>query len=143
MDPPHPLGVEPGEVVVHGDDVHALPGETVQVRGKCGHEGLALARLHLRDPTEVEGRTAHDLHVEVALADDTARRLPDGGEGLHEEVVEVGAVRQAAAELGGLGLQGLVREGAELGLQRVDVRDETLEGLHPLAVAGTEDFVED
>ena len=143
VDPAHPLGMEPGEIVVHGDDVHALPGEPVQVGGKGRHEGLALARLHLGDPPEVERRAAHDLHVEVALADDPARGLPHRRERLHEEVVEVGAVRQAAAELGGLGLERLVGEGTELGLECVDVRDEALEGLHPLAVTGTEDFVED
>ena len=69
VEPAHPLGVEPGEVVVDGDEVHAAPGERVEVAGQRRDERLALAGLHLRDPAEVQRRAAHDLDVEVALAE--------------------------------------------------------------------------
>ena len=74
VDAAHPLGVAPGQVVVDGDEVHALAGEPVEVGGQGRHEGLALAGLHLGDPAEVQRRAAHQLDVEVALPDDPGRR---------------------------------------------------------------------
>ena len=85
----HPLGVALGQVVVDGDEVDAAAGQRVEVRGKGGDEGLALAGLHLRDPPEVEGGATHDLDVEVALAERALARLAHRGERLGEEVVEV------------------------------------------------------
>ena len=89
MDLAHPLGVALGQVVVDRDEVHALAGEAVEVDGQRRDEGLALARLHLGDPAEVQGGAAHELHVVVALADDPVGRLADDGEGLDQQVVEV------------------------------------------------------
>ena len=106
----HPLGVAPGQVVVDGDEVDALAAEAVEVGRQRRHEGLALAGLHLGDPPEVQRGAAHQLHVEVPLADDPDRRLAVDGEGLDGEVVEVGAVGEALAELGGLGRELLVGE---------------------------------
>ena len=69
VDAAHPLGVAAGQVVVDGDEVDALAAEAVEVGRQRRHERLALAGLHLGDPAEVQRRAAHDLHVEVALAD--------------------------------------------------------------------------
>ena len=69
VDLAHPLGVTPGQVVVHRDEVHALAREAVQVHGQGRDERLALTGLHLGDPAEVQRRTAHELDVVVALAD--------------------------------------------------------------------------
>src|SRR3984957_6135200 len=41
----HPLRVAAGQVVVHGDDVHAEAGERVQVGGKGGDQRLSFAGL--------------------------------------------------------------------------------------------------
>ena len=76
------------------------------------HEGLALAGLHLGDPAEVQGGAAHQLDVVVALTDDPLGRLAHDREGLDQQVVEVLAVVEALAELGGLGPQRVVAEGA-------------------------------
>ena len=73
-----------------------MPAERVQVGRQGRHERLALTGLHLRDPAEVQGRAAHQLHVEVALSEDPLARLADGGEGLGEQVVEVLAVLERA-----------------------------------------------
>ena len=88
MDAAHPLGVAPGEVVVDGDEVHALATETVEVHRERRHEGLALAGLHLGDPSEVERGAAHHLDVVVTLADDPVGRFADDRERLGKEVVE-------------------------------------------------------
>ena len=124
MDPAHPLGVTGGQVLVHRHQVHALPAEGVEVGGQRGDEGLAFAGLHLGDPAEVQRHAAHELHVEVALAEDAPGRLPDDGEGLDEEVVEGLAVLDALLELDGLVRQGVVGERLHLGLEVVDERDE-------------------
>ena len=96
VDAAHPLGVSFGEVVVDGDDVHALALERVQVAGEGRHEGLALAGLHLGDVALVQGRAAHQLDVEVALADRAPGGLARDGEGLGEQVVERLPVRRPA-----------------------------------------------
>ena len=49
VEPAHPLGVAAREVVVDGDDVHALALERVQVRGERRDQRLAFAGLHLGD----------------------------------------------------------------------------------------------
>ena len=110
VDAAHPLGVEAGQVVVDRDEVDALAAEAVEVGGQRRDERLALAGLHLGDPAEVQRRAAHQLDVEVALADDPDGGLAHDGERLDGEVVEVGAVVEALAELGGLGLQLVVGE---------------------------------
>ena len=143
VDAAHPLGVAPGQVVVDGDEVDAVAAEAVEVRRQGRHQGLALTGLHLGDPAEVQRRAAHDLHVVVALADGPPRRLAHHGEGLDGDVVEVGAVAEPLAEVGGLGAQLVVGEPLELRLEGVDVGDHALQRLQLLALAGAEDAIED
>src|SRR5690606_17580967 len=59
----HPFGVAAGEVVVDGDNVHALAGETVEVGGRDGDEGFAFAGGHFRDAALMQGNAADHLHV--------------------------------------------------------------------------------
>ena len=95
-DAAHPLAVALGQVVVDGDDVDALAGERVQVGGQGGHEGLALAGLHLRDHAAVQGQAADELHVEVPHVEHAAAGLAHDREGLGQQVVE-GLARRPAA----------------------------------------------
>jgi hypothetical protein len=142
MDLAHPLGVTAREVVVDRDEMDAVAGEAVEIGGQGRHQGLALARLHLRDPAEVECRTAHELHVVVALADRSTRCLAAHGEGLEEQVVEIGAVVETLTELGGLGLECVVGQRTDLGFEGVDVGDHALQRLDLLAFTGAEDAIE-
>ena len=98
-EPAHPLAVALGQVVVDGDDVDALAGERVQVGGQGRHEGLALARLHLRDHAAVEDDAADELHVEVPHVEHAAAGLAHDREGLGQQVVEGSAPSRAAAAL--------------------------------------------
>ena len=82
VDAAHPLGVAAGQVVVDRDDVDALAGEGVEVTGQGGHQGLALAGLHLGDAPLVQHHAAHQLHVEVPHVEHPPAGLPHGGEGL-------------------------------------------------------------
>ena len=143
MDATHPLGVETGEVVVDRDEVHAVAGQRVEVGRQRRHEGLALAGLHLGDPTEVERRPAHQLHVEVALADHPSAASRVTANASISDVVELGAVGESLPELVRLGPQGVVGQLLDLRLERVDVGDDALEGLELLALAGAEDAIED
>ena len=143
VDAAHPLGGELGQVVVDGDEVHALAAEPVQVGGQRADERLALAGLHLGDPAEVERGATHQLHVEVALTGDPDGRLADDREGLDEQVVERLATFDAAAELGGLGDERIVAELMRRRLELVDVRDQALERLELLSLAGAKDLVEE
>ncbi len=100
VDPAHELGLVLGEVVVDGDDMDTLAGEGVEVARQGRDERLALTGLHLGDVAQVQGGTAHDLDVEVPLAEGALARLAHGGEGLGEDVVEGLARRPAAPGTG-------------------------------------------
>ena len=119
VDAAHEVGLVLGQVVVDGHHVHALARERVEVRRGRGHQGLALTGLHLRDVAEVQCRTAHDLHVEVALAQGPGRRLAHSGERLRQQPVERLAVRDALPERVRLCPQLRVREFLEPVLEAV------------------------
>ena len=98
---PHPLRVAAGEVVVDRDEVHAAPGQRVEVQRQRGDEGLAFAGRHLGDPALVQHDAADELHVvrhhvpdEVVPdhhdrgAQQPAAGFANGGEGLGEKLVE-------------------------------------------------------
>ena len=157
MELAHPVGVERGEIVVHGDEVHAPAGERVEVRRQRGDERLALAGLHLGDPAEVQRRAAHELDVEVTLAEHPAGPLAHGREGRREQVVqevdhELFAVLgvpalgpgpvDLGAELVGAGPELVVAEPLDLGLERVDLGNDRLDRLEAAALTGVEDLRE-
>jgi hypothetical protein len=95
----HPLGVAAGEVVVHGDHVHAaaLPG--VARGGDRPDQRLALAGDHLDDVAEQEGGRRLQLDVERALAERLLRRLAGHGEERGDLAVAPGALRGYGAGL--------------------------------------------
>ena len=101
VDPAHPLGVAAGEVIVHGDDVHAFSGERIQVHGERRDERLAFAGPHLGDRALVQDHAADELDVEMPLAERPLRGLADRREGRHEDVVDGLAGREFGPE--GLG----------------------------------------
>ena len=120
VDMAHPLGVALGEIVVDGDDMDALTGECVEIAGKRGDEGLALARLHLGDHTIMQGHSADELHVEVAQTERAARGLAHNGESIGQQVVEGLPRCEALAQDPRLILELLGVHGLVLGLETVD-----------------------
>ena len=141
--PAHPLGVAAGQVVVDGHDVHAVAGQRVQVDRQRRDQRLALAGAHLGDVAHVQRGTAHDLDVEVPLAEGPSGRFPDCGERLRHQVVEALAARVTFLELIGLRPQLGVRQGFELRLDRVDLIGDRLERAKDLALASAHELVED
>ena len=63
VDGPHPFGVAPGEVVVHGHHMDAFACQGIQEHGQGGHEGFPFAGGHFGHVPAVEGHAAEELHV--------------------------------------------------------------------------------
>ena len=114
----HPLTVTAGQVVVDGDDMHALAGQGVQVGGQDRHQGLAFAGLHLGDAALVQDDAADQLHPEGLHAQHTPGRLPGGGKGLGQDVIQSFPLGEPLLELSGFGLQFFIAEGGVFPAQR-------------------------
>ncbi|MGY2930905.1 hypothetical protein ACVWZ6_000507 [Bradyrhizobium sp. GM6.1] len=138
VDLAHPGGVAAGEVVVDRDDVDALAGERVEVDRERCDQGLAFAGLHLGDVALVQHHAADQLDIEMALAERPLGGFTDRGESGDQQVVKGLALGELLPELDGAGLEGLVGEFRDLGLQRVDRVDAGLISLHPPVVGGAE-----
>ena len=85
--------------------MHALALQRVEVARQRGDQGLALTGLHLGDVAPVQGGAAHQLHIEVALAQRALGDLAHRGERLGHQAVKLLAVVQALLELAGLRLE--------------------------------------
>ncbi len=140
VDLSHPLGVAPGEVVVHGHNMHAPARQRIEIGGQRRNQRLALAGFHLGDTAGMEHHAADKLHVEMALAQRPARGFPHGGKRLGQERVERLAVRQPLFELRGAPPQSIVRKGLNLRFEIVDRHDPRVEGLQLAVVGAAEDF---
>ena len=88
VDLSHPFAIALGQVIVDGDDVHALAGDGVEIARERRDERLALAGLHLGDLPLVEDHAADELHVEVTQAQRAHRRLAHDGKCLREQLLE-------------------------------------------------------
>ena len=141
--PAHPLGVVLGQVVVDGDHVHAAAGQRVQVARQHGRQGLALTGLHLGDVAEVQRAAAHELHVEMPLAEHPGGCFPHRGERLREQVVQGLAVCVPLLELVGHRPQLGVGQRLEVVLDRVDLADDGPELAQRLALASAKDVIDD
>ncbi len=67
VDLAHPLGVAAGEVIVDGDDVNPVAGQSVQIHRRGGDERLALAGSHFCDRAFVKDEATDQLDVEMTL----------------------------------------------------------------------------
>ena len=140
VDLAHPLAVALGKVVVDRDDVDAPAGEGVEVGGEGGHQGFALAGLHLGDAPLVEHHAAHQLHPEGPLAQHPAGGLPHGGEGLGQQLIQGLPLGQPGLELRGFGGELLVAEGLVLRLQGLDFVHDGVNLLQLPVAVGTKQF---
>jgi len=92
VDLTHPIGIALGQIVIDRDDMNAASRERVEIDGGGGDEGLAFAGLHLGDLALMQHHAAHQLDIEMALAQGPARGLADRGKGVGQEVVQIGAL---------------------------------------------------
>ena len=72
--------------------MHALAGQRVEIDRQGRDQRLAFAGLHLGDHAAMQHDPAHQLHVEMALAERALRGLAHRRERLDEQIVEFGAV---------------------------------------------------
>ena len=121
IDAPHPLGVAAGQIVVHGDDVHALAGESVEVGGQRRDERFALAGFHLGNLADVEDHAADQLHVEVPHVQHALAGFADDSECFDEQVIERFAVGDALPEFLRLVAELLLAEHLHLRLERANL----------------------
>ena len=138
----HPLAVALGQVVVDGDDVNALPGQGVQVGGQGGHQSLALAGLHLGDAALVEDDATDELYPVGLHAQHAPGRLPAGGEGLGQDVVQALAVGHALLELRRLGAELLVGQLGILPVQGLNLVHDGFDGAQLLFRAGAKELLQ-
>ena len=138
IDLAHPFGVAAGEIVVDGDDVHAIAGQRVEIDGKGRDQGLAFAGLHLGDHAAMEHDPAHQLHVEMALAQGALGGFAHGGEGLDQQIVELDAVGELLLEVPGTRAQLVVGHRLELRLDLVDGGDDRGQALDIAVIGGAE-----
>ena len=138
VDLAHPCGVAPGEVVVDGDDMHALAGQRIEVDCKGCDQRLALAGLHLGDVALMQHHATDQLHIEMPLTQRSLRRLADGCKRRNQNVVERLAVSKLLTELRGAGFQPFVGKRRQFRLQGIDGIDAGLISLDPPVVGGTE-----
>ena len=122
VDLPHPFGVAPGEVVIDRHHMHAATGESVEVDRQRGHQGLAFAGLHLRDPAFMQNHAADELHVEMPLPESAFGGFAAGGEGRYQDIVERSAVGHLLLENFRARPQLLVGKRLEILLERIDLR---------------------
>ena len=140
IDAAHPFGVAAGEIVVDGDDMHALAGERIEVASERRNKRLALASPHFGNRAFVQHHAADQLDVEVPLPEDAARRLPHRRESRDEQVLEAFAGGSGLAKghrpPGEFG----IGEFSHFGLERVDRRDFRPIALETAIVRGTENL---
>ena len=118
--------------------MYAVAGKGVEIGGQGGDQGLAFAGLHFRDHAAVENDAAHELDVEMALAQGALGGFADGGEGFHQKIVEGLALVDAFAELVGACPQLVIGKLFQGRFQIVDLRDDGTEFLQVAVVGGTE-----
>ena len=106
----HDAGVAAGQVVVHGNHVHALARDGVQVHRQGADQGFTLAGTHLGNLAMVQHHTADQLHVEVAHVQHTARGLAAHGKRFWQQGIQAFAFGVTLFEFGGFGRQLFVRQ---------------------------------
>ena len=126
VDAPHDLALVAGQIVVHGDHMHALALQGVQIARQGGDQGLAFARLHFGDVPPVQGRAAHELHIEMALPENALGSLAHRCECLRHEFIQALAILQLLLELSGLPLEFFVRKRRDLIFKSVHGLGDTL-----------------
>ena len=65
VEPTHPFRVAAREIVVDRDQMHAAPGEGIEIKRQRRHERFAFTGCHLGDPAAMQNNAAQQLHVEV------------------------------------------------------------------------------
>ena len=85
VQPAHPFRVAPGEIIVHGDDMHALAFERIQVSRRRRNQRFSFTGFHFRYPALVQRDSADELHIEVPHVQNALARFHERPRRLREE----------------------------------------------------------
>ena len=64
----HPLGIATGQIIIHGDHMHAFTRQCIEVGGQCGDQCFTFTGAHFSDAALVQCHAADHLYIEVAHA---------------------------------------------------------------------------
>ena len=92
------LALELRQVIVDGDDVHAVAGQGIEVCRHGRRQRLAFAGLHFRNAALMQHDAAHHLHAELALARHAIGCLAHNGISLRQQLIERLALAVAVFE---------------------------------------------
>ena len=122
----HPLAVSFCQIVVDGDDVHALARNGIQIcRQRC-HERFAFTGFHFRNTALMQHNAADDLYAVMAHAEHAPSSLSHGGKCFRQQIIQRLAFLIALFEFVGLSAQLRVCQLLVFLLQRIDfVRNRT------------------
>ena len=90
----------------------------IEIGRQNGHQGFAFAGFHLGDAALMQHNAADELHRIGPQTDDPVGSLPDGREGLRQQIIQSLAFFQPGPEFRGFALQLLFRHLLILGFQR-------------------------
>ena len=136
----HDVGIALRQIIVHGNDVHALARQCVQIHGQRGHQRFAFARAHFGDFTVVQHHAANQLHVEMAHAQHAARCFAAHGECFGQYAFQCGTVGNFFFEFFGFFTQCFVGQGFHALFHAVDFGHDFSILFEQAVVAAAEDF---
>ena len=110
IQPAHPLGVAPRQVIVDGYDVDAFAFEGIQICGKSSNQRLAFTGLHFRDTALMQDNSADELHVEMTHVENALTYFADDRESIRQQIFQGFSVFESLLEFGGLGVELFVGE---------------------------------
>ena len=84
----HPLCITLCKIIIYGNDMYAVPLESVEVGGKRRDERLSFTCTHLRDTPLMEDDAADQLDLEMLHIKSPLSGLTDYRIGLGENVIE-------------------------------------------------------
>ena len=143
VDPAHPIGVALRQIIIDGDDVHAISRQRIEKCGQRRDERFSFAGAHFGDLAVVQRNAANELHVEMPHVQRALAGLADDGKSLRQNRIKRFAARDACLERCGFFAQRIVGKRADRGLERVDLRDRLTVLLQQSFVTAAENASED
>ncbi len=99
----HPFRIAPRQIIVDGDDMHAAPGQRVQVNRQGCHKGFPLTGFHFRDVALMQENPAHQLHIKRPQPKRAHSSFAGIGEGFGQQIIQGFPLGQTLFEFVGLG----------------------------------------
>ena len=95
MDFSHPFCISLCQIVIDGNDVHALSFQCIQISRKCRNKGLTFTGSHLCDTSLVKNDTTDDLYTVVFQSNGTLCTLTDSGICFRKQVIQCLSICQS------------------------------------------------